>query len=450
MWYGASSGAVDVGPPCPEVTTSSGETMHRAHLGLFVVLLLLFGAAPFSQGLPSNARLQAVEIVGAQRLTKADVVAGLGLRVNETITVANLEAAAERLVKSGLVSDVTFRFTYRGLDVVATFTISEVVPETAVVFDNFPWFSDDELSAAVRARFPAFDGGRIANTSEAVDQVTGALATLLAGRRLPGRVEHLPTLNATTGARTHLFKVSGVSLPVCDVKLIGVQPALEDAVRRVSTPLRKRECSRSGNLAFLQGALEPLYRERGYLRQNVREVSGRLGDPASGCVGVVVVGTIEEGVTYTWQGVKWSGNHVLQAAQLDPLIPLRRNEVANGLKIDKGLKAVGRAYGRFGYLGVRVDPVPAFDDRLHEVVFEVKLEEGPQFRMGVLFLEGVDDESGRAIRGQWRLKAGDVYDEDHPFEFLDRQLRSRLGAMKVTVTPNLAARTVDVTLRFGS
>lgn len=422
--------------------------MHRTHLGLFAVLILLFGAAPFSQGLPSNARLQAVEIVGAQRLTKADLVAALGLRVNETITVANLEAAAERLVKSGLVSDVTFRFTYRGLDVVATFTISEAAAETAVVFDNFPWFSDEELSAAVRARFPAFDGGRIADTSGAVDQVTGALSTLLSRRGLPERVEYFPTLDTATGARTHLFKVSGVSLPVCDVKLTGVQPALEDVVRHASTPLLRREYSRSGNLAFLRGALAPLYRERGYLRENVREVSGRLGTAASGCV--VVVGTIDEGATYTWQGVNWSGNHVLHAAQLDPLIPLGRNEVANGLRIDEGLKAVERAYGRYGYLALRLDPVPAFDDRSHAVVFDVKVEEGPQFRMGTLVLEGIDDESKRAVRGQWKLKAGDVYDESHPFEFLDRQLRSRLGAMRVTVTPNLVARTVDVTLRFGS
>jgi hypothetical protein len=234
------------------------------------------------------------------------------------------------------------------------------------------------------------------------------------------------------------------------VKLTGVQPALGDAVRRASAQLLKREYSRSGNLAFLQGALAPVYRERGYLRENVREVTGRPSDAGPGCAGVVVTATIDEGTSYTWQGATWSGNQVLQAAQLDPLIPLRRNEVANGLKIDEGLKAVGRAYGRFGYLGVRVDPVPAFDDQARGVVFDVKVEEGPQFRMGTLILAGIDDESKRAVSGQWKLKAGDVYDESHPFEFLDSQLRSRLGTMQVTVTPNLAARTVDVSLRFGS
>ncbi len=319
------------------------------------------------------------------------------------------------------------------------------------MFDNFPWFSDEQVSAAVRLRFPAFDG-RISDTSEAVDQVTAALSTLLADRRLPGKVDYFPTLNVTTGARAHLFKVSGVSLPVCDVKLTGVQPALEAEVRRVSIPLVTREYSRSGNLAFLQGALAPLYRERGYLRESVREVSGRLGDPASGsgCAGVVIIGTIDEGAAYTWQGVKWSGNHVLQAAQLDLLIPLGRNEVASGLKFDEGLKAVRRAYGRYGYLGARINPVPAFDDRSRGVAFDVNVEEGPPFRMGTLFLEGVDDESARLIRGLWKLKAGDVYNEDQPYEFLDGQLRSRLGGMTVTITPNLAARTVDVTLRFGS
>ncbi len=424
--------------------------MHRARQGLFAVLLLLFGTVGFSQGLPPGARLQAIEIEGAQRLAKADVVAALGLRVNEAISLSALEAAADRLAKSGLVSEVTFRYTYRGLDVVATFVISETAAQTPVVFDNFPWFSDEELSVAVRARLPDFRGGRIADISEAADQVTAALSTLIAEKGLPGKIEYFPTLNVKTGARTHLFKVSGISLPVCDVKITGVQPALEDAARRASTPLLRREYSRSGNLAFLQGALENLYRERGYLRENVREVIGHLGDPASGCAGVAVVATIDEGTSYVWQGVKWSGTHGLQATQLDSLIPLRRNDVANGLKIDEGLKAARRAYGRNGYLAVRVDPVPAFDDQSRGVVFEVNVDEGPQFRMGTLFLQGVDDESGREIRRQWKLKAGDVYDENYPSEFLVREFRGRLGAMKVTLTPNLAAQTVDVTLRFGS
>jgi outer membrane protein assembly factor BamA len=409
-----------------------------------------------SQDLPAGMRLSAIEVVGAKRLAHADIVSRLGLTIGRPIGLPDLEAAAERLSKTGLVSEVTFRYTYRGSDLTAVFTIVEAAVDASVLFDNFAWFTDQELTKAVADRLPGFDG-RVSNTNEAIDQVTGALSGLLKARNLPGNVECFPYLDTTTGSRARLFKVTGVSLPICTVEFVGVQPALEARIDSVARPLIGRDYSRSGSMSFLTSTLRPIYRNLGYLRARVVAAGGRMGTAGSPCsAGVSLSATVEEGVSYAWRGARWTGNTAIASAELDGRLRFKDGEVADGSKLDAGLAAIARDYGRKGYIGLQTSPVPVFDDAARTVTFDISVNEGDHYRMGTLLLPGLEEELANRIRSHWKLKAGEVFDAEYPSEFMkdllssEPALRAIGGSAKISTTPGRVPRTVDVTLTIGS
>ena len=409
-----------------------------------------------AQALPAQTRLAAVDVVGLQRLTKADVVSALGLKIGALITVADLEHAAERLSRSGVVSEVTFRYTFKGTDLTATFTIVEAVTSTRVVFDNFPWFTDDELTASVARRLPGFSG-RTANSGEAVDQISGALSDLLKARGLQGSVVYLFFLDTRTGSGSHMFKVSGIPLPICSVDFRGVQPALEPSVRTEASPLIGREYSRVSSYEFLKATLTPFYRQRGHLRIQVVATTGKIAvGSASAASGVTVTATVEEGLAYSWKGTRWAGNAAIASSVLDKVLGFKDGDIADGLKLDNGLRQAERSYGRVGHLHATVTATPRFDDTSRTATFDVSVAEGPQFRMGTLTVTGVGEETARKIREHWKLKPGDVYDAEYQAQFpgelarANPQLLAGLGSMKFKTAPNSGVWTVDVALSFGS
>jgi outer membrane protein assembly factor BamA len=139
---------------------------------------------------------------------------------------------------------------------------------------------------------------------------------------------------------------------------------------------------------------------------------------------------------------------------------MKAREVANRVKIDKGLAAARKAYARKGYLDARVRAAPEFDDEGRSVAFRFQVEEGPQYHMGELTVAGLSEADANNLHGRWRLLHGDVYEEGYAEEFVKKGLPEfykdalraghPLPALKVDIkaTPDREKQTVDVTLNF--
>src|ERR1044071_4627542 len=131
-------------------------------------------------------KIAAIETEGLQTLKTETVIATSGLKIGEPFSVEATDAAAERLVSSGLFKKVGYRTRTAGANVTITFQLEEIKGQSSpVVFDNFIWFSDEELTAAIVHEVPSFNGSApdIGNTNEAIKK---ALQKLLDERKLPG------------------------------------------------------------------------------------------------------------------------------------------------------------------------------------------------------------------------------------------------------------------------
>src|SRR2546425_62159 len=149
----------------------------RARLGAFLVLTLSTARLASAQSpAAGGAPLREVHAEGAKILTEAQIVSLAGLQPGSQVGKDDLQAAADRLIQSGLFAKVNFNFLTRGGGVFVTYHVEES-PRLPVYFDNIPWFADSELADAIRKTFPYFDG-TLPEAGAAVDRAGDAVKEL--------------------------------------------------------------------------------------------------------------------------------------------------------------------------------------------------------------------------------------------------------------------------------
>ena len=371
----------------------------------------------------SARKIAAIETEGLQTLKTETVVATSGLKIGDSFSVEATDAAAERLVSSGLFKKVGYRTRTAGANVTITFQLEEIKGQSSpVVFDNFIWFSDEELTAAIVREVPSFNGSApdIGNTNETIKK---ALQTLLDERKMPGQVEY------NFGEHEHLFRVAGVPMRICTLHFPGAQNVSEEKLIQAARVSMDREYSRQSAQTFPKYGLYPLYRELGHLRASF---GMPVAKPVKSeeCEGVDLTIPVNEGAVYSWAKAEWSGNQVLAAKDLDDALGMKAGEVANGKKFDKGLNEINKAYGKYGRIQVRMNPTPEFDDAARKVTYKIAVNEGPQYHMGTVEFKGFPADDAFILNKRWGLRSGDVYDQTYADQYLRdnaREIMSRIA-----------------------
>jgi outer membrane protein assembly factor BamA len=431
---------------------------------LVVSLALLFLASPLhaQQQQPPAAsakRLSKIEFSGLERVSQPEAVAASGLQVGQPIDVDKADAAAQRLLDSGLFSRLGYEFTASGNNVVISFKVEEMKRGIPVVFDNFVWFSDEELAEAVRRKMPSYDG-TAPESGGATDTITKALTDLLRERKIEGTVEYMPSVGVAGKNPEHVFTVKGANTRVCAVRYPGAAALKESVLVQNSSGILNNEYSRKFASGYAESSLLPLYHQRGHLRAAFLTPKVKLEKTPECEDGVTVTVPVEEGAAYVWDKAEWSGASALSAQELDAALGMSRNDIADGLKIERGKEAARKAYARKGYLAPTLSAAPDFDDANRRVTFRFNVNEGPQYRMGALYIEGLSEKDANNMRVRWRLLSKEVYDAGYLDEYVkvsvpelvkEMRMESRAPAsmkLESAVRPDHEKLIVDVTLTF--
>jgi hypothetical protein len=349
-------------------------------------------------------------------------------------------------------------FLFRGACLLLFVVLGQGVPEAhqqnvPCVFDNFVWFKDLEIISEIRKDLPSFDG-TAPESGESVRLIIGGLERLLKSRKLPAEVAY----NFSTGAAgqnrpEHIFRANNARVNVC--KFVFTNPGAVPEVELVQAAqqLLNRPFSRVGARELVETSVLPRYRMHGHLRAAAHTPAGEL-DP--GCKnGVLAKIAVDPGIVYVWDKAVWSGNKLVPAALLDQLLAMRTGEAANGMKLDAGLAAIIRTYGKQGYVGLQLQPAPDFNDVAKRISLNIAVNEGPQFRMGALNVVGISNTSAAMFKELWRLKPGEIYDATYLGEFLKRLVDAggipadQANRIKTVVKPDAQKRTVDVVIQFN-
>lgn len=405
----------------------------------------------------AGRKIARIEVEGLQRMSADEVITTSGLKTGAPFSVASLDAGAQKLVDSGYFSKVGYRTNTKGNLVTIVFQVVESKGgSSTVVYDNFVWFTNDELAAAIRRDVPEFSGAA-PNAGTITDRIKQALQNLLSERKIAGTVEYSPTQS-----NEHLYSITGVHLPICKLHFPGATNIPEEKLVIRSRQLSEEEYSLKGAIAFSQFVLFPMYREAGQWRAKFAEPVVKVLDERDCKGGLDLSIPVDEGPIYKWDKAEWTGSEVLTPIQLDATLAMKNGELANGAKFDKGLHELSRRYGLTGYLDAGFRTKPEFDDAAARLTIKVTVNEGPQYHMGKLTVRGADAASVIALEERWKLKRGDVYDTTYPDRFIKTDGREalqrvaaawqaqgkRAPAISFEVIPDRQAVVANVTLEF--
>jgi outer membrane protein assembly factor BamA len=382
--------------------------------GLHTLFLLLLPAGIVASAQTPDAAtspLREIHAVGEKLLTEAQVLAITGLTPGTQIGKGDLQAAADKLVQSGLFAKVSYNFQTKLAGVLVTYHVEES-PRIPVLFDNIPWFPDSTLADAIRVKFPFFDG-TLPEAGAGVDEAVDAVKELLTSRGVQGLLEHTVIANPSGEGNVQEIHIEGVALQIAKMEFS--DPSLKDskAVQQHLSEILGKPYSRLAIDLFLSEAIRPVYLKQGFLRAKLGPAEVRLaGDPHQKLPSQIPVYVpVATGEIYRWKEVHWTGNSLVSEFTLTGLLGVNKGGVADGMQIEAGWDRVREEYAHRGYLEARLDPAPAYDDQAHTVSYAVSVQEGPQFHFGKMVLTGISPAAERKLQAAWPFPAGAIFDK---------------------------------------
>jgi outer membrane protein assembly factor BamA len=435
------------------------NSTHRSRLTFCAIVLFATLFASASMAWAQAGKLTNIEVVGLKRIPRAQVIAASELKIGQAVDPGVLDAAATKLMQSGLFKKLTYRVRGRAGQLTVTFEVEEANRSLPVVFENFVWFTDEELANAIRNDIPFFNG-TAPEAGDATEKITQALQRLLNEKKIPGHVEMMPYNDLVKGTQEFLFTVRGVKIPVCSLRFPGAEAVSEADLIKASQPLINSDFSRKDISGFAAYTLFPLYRRLGRLRAEFKEPTPTKAEDLPNCVdGVTVTVPVDEGIVYSWGKSDWNGNQSVSAAELSDALGMKTGEIADGTKIDAGLKEVRKAFGRKGHLDVRIREASQFDDSAHWVSYQFTVTEGPQYHMGNLMINGLAPDLTQNLKESWTLQSGAVFDESYVEDFRLNTLPKFIGTQmqrslafhataQTATRPDAQKLTVDVMITF--
>jgi outer membrane protein insertion porin family len=379
--------------------------------------------------------------MGLNRFSETQADKATGLQTGDSVTQAQLAAAVNKLAKSGAFDNVSFRYSTNGNSINVEFQVVEVSKLLPCVFDNFVWFSDAELDKALRSRVSFYAGG-VPESGATSEDVRVALRDMVRANGITGDVTVIPSIGGLGQAvSAFVYSVSGVSMPIRSVRFAGNAAIPASSLEAASSQMIGRDYSESYVSQFAGAGLVPLYRKQGYLRARFQQPDGKplRSNDTSPVQDVAVVLSVDEGPEFYWEKAEWTGNRVFTSEELDRLLGMKPKEVANQEKIDAGLTAIKRAYDTRGFIEAAVKPKEILDDTARLTTYNVAVDEGAQFHLGMVHFEGLPELASKELIKSWQLKPGDVYDASYPSAFVSKVAIGKLkelGIQKTSATVN--------------
>src|SRR6202045_3216556 len=322
---------------------------------IFLCLSSLLIPAPgvpvFSQTSDTTtASLKAIHADGSKHLSRYAFTALAGLGIGSGVGKPDLQAAADRLVQTGLFSSVNYAFQSKEDGLYLTFKLVEA-PRIPAYFDNIPWFTDGELADAIHKVLPFYDG-TVPEGGATDDKVASIVTDLIASRGMNTKVEYQDISNPLGEGTVQEFRIVDVVLQIAKIEFGDPALASSKELQQHLGEVQGRAYSRMVIDLFLAEQVKPIYLQKGFLRAKLGPPEIRLsGNPNQKLPDhIPVFVPITPGPVYRWKGAQWSGNSGLSGFTMSALIGMKGGDVANGLAIEAAWTRVQEEYGHRGYL----------------------------------------------------------------------------------------------------
>jgi outer membrane protein insertion porin family len=382
-------------------------------LRCFLVLLCL-SFLTFARALPAQKYTPQKITFSGTTASATELLSVSGLKPGDAVGQPEIQAAGQKLIDTGMFSDV--RFSFDGVDL--NYALKPAATLAPVRYNNFPWWDEARLNAAVAAKVPLFHG-KVPPESGMQRAVAQALTALLADKGVTATVTGGPAQDAATNAPVVEYHIDVPAVQVASVDLDGITAGWIEPVGAI-TKAAVGQAFDPATEATLAAALRAVYHRQGFLDEAMTGFAHGAPGVRDGKVLVPVSATVVSGSQYHLVGLHLSGDTLMTAEEFAKRAEIHPGDVANEDQLRRALLAVGIPYRERGYLRAKINATPTVDAANHTVDYAIAVQPGPVFHMGKLALVNLNEKQTAEVRQCWPLHEGDAYDAVVVPQFLNK------------------------------
>ncbi|MGD0913138.1 MAG: POTRA domain-containing protein [Terracidiphilus sp.] len=387
-----------------------------------------------------------IQFKGDPEYSDVELLAAAGLKPGAVLTQADMNAASQRLMDTGMFASLAFKFD--GQDLIFTLTPStDLYP---IQLENLPLTPGKELDARLHDILPLYHG-KVPAEGGLAEDVRAALEKLLADRGMTA------TVTATTSAASGSRKVNAVSYSISsptvvigDVQLAGVSAQFLAAVQEVVGRSAMASFHSGASAGDLERAVEMYYEDQGYAAVKVQAT--QTGNPVTAANGIHVPFSmsVQEGRVYTIGVVSLPADSPVSSAEVDQILLSHGTQAWQGRRLRAVWSMLSRRYASKGYLDCKITPRPEFNDATGTVNYTVEVSPGPVYHLGFVKFDNVSDQLRNLLMHYWQMMPGDAFDESYVADFMakaeqqDPALGRSLAGVKTTFDVTADQQTHDV------
>jgi outer membrane protein insertion porin family len=385
------------------VMANRASRMVRLGLIAFAAIVVL--------GLPGRAdaqsyRFNSVSIDGNQRVEGATILSYAGIARGETVSAADLNAAYQRILGSGLFETVTIEPQGSRLEI----TVQEYPTINRIAFEGNRRIKDDDLSGFVESR-----SRQVFSPTKAERDAAVLTEAYEQNGRISARVT--PKIIRRSDNRVDLvFEIfEGGKIEVQRIGFVGNRDFSDRRLRRVieskQTGLLRaiieRDAFVEDRLQFDRQVLTDFYQSRGYVDFRVMSVNAELARERDA---YFVTFNVQEGQQFTFGEITTvSDLPAVDAKEYQDVLKIRPGVVYSPSLVENSVARMERLGIKQGIDFLRVEPRITRNDRDLTLDVEFALVRGPRVFVERIDIEGNTTTLDRVIRRQFDVVEGDPF-----------------------------------------
>jgi hypothetical protein len=378
--------------------------MHRPTSLLLAASLLALATSP---AISQSFQPKSIRFIGAPDYSDQEILNTLQLTPGSTLSYAEMNADAQKLVDTGMFSSVSFKFDGQNL-------IFQITPAAALLplrLHNLPFPAGRNLDENLHRQFPLYHG-LLPEQGGLTEDVRGALQRMLAAQQIRAQVAAVP-LNDPVLHKATAVNFSIVSPPVLvgDLTTVGAVIALDPKAAAILAKFPGTLYDAETSLREVEAAFIAYYKDQGYPDPAVHATADTKPVITPTAIRVSLHVSLVPGVQYKLGSVHLAPDLLVSQADFDRQFHFRTGDVADGVRLRDAWKFIEATYHDRGYVKAKVQPAATIDLANKAVSYYVSVYPGPAYAMGKLTIDNVTDDLRAAMLAAWKMPEGSVFDE---------------------------------------
>jgi outer membrane protein insertion porin family len=385
---------------------------------------------------------------GADQYKAADLTTVTGLTPGKLVTTEEVEAAMQKLVDTGLFSDMRYTVNDQAL----TFMLTPVAGDQLLQarYKNFVWWSDEELNALVHGRIPLFNG-QVPVTGTMKDGVASALIEILASKSVKASVSSVNSANLGGKVGGTLFAIDDPLVEVGEVRVDQVSAGAAASIADVKKRFTGQDYDAYSSGPSLRQNVQNAYLDLGYLDIAVDPPVRGTPDAGQSAIRVSLTTTAHEGSTYHVSKMDWPESQIVSKATFAEASQLKSGDLASRMVLMRTENAEAARFQAVGYLDAKVSSQGKKDEAKHEIAYVFEAMPGEQYKVASIKTPGLSADQQAEFDKVWKLAPGQFYNSE-PIGTALQKLASNKAFQGLVARPELQkilqTHTVVLTISF--